>query len=170
MFQFPFPPTLVLKGHVGSINRHRESRFEQAMGDLAYGLVPCPAVHLFCTAIPEGESALHVPDENGIVGELEQIGLSPECFCALLYSPLQFIAGRFTFGDVRTDTGHRINVAMRITEGKLCGEPSDTTSVLAKRTVFFELKRIALLDGLPVISFVPVCGFLRHEFVPLLSN
>src|ERR1700738_3132873 len=60
-----------------------EARLEQDMTDPAQSLPLGPAVEFLGPRIPEGHAARGVADEDGVVGEIEQIRLQADLLCLL---------------------------------------------------------------------------------------
>ena len=57
------------------------------MRDLANRLLCRPPVQLFGAAVPVGDDVMHVTHENGVVREIEEVGLLPQ----LLFRPLSVL-------------------------------------------------------------------------------
>src|SRR6185369_13294421 len=76
--ELALPAAVLQQRRAHSILRLRELRLKQHVCMTADSLVAEPAVELFRTAIPVRDGIVHVPHEDGVVRELEQICLLTE--------------------------------------------------------------------------------------------
>ncbi len=75
MNELPLPPASADQLLRDLFERLGESRVQELVGDLPESLVVRPSIQGPGSAIPVGDDVVHVSDEDGVVREVEEIGL-----------------------------------------------------------------------------------------------
>src|SRR5215210_4550909 len=72
VYEFAFPVSLAKELGLYLFQRLREPLFQQRKAAFPHSLFPAPTIRILRTAIPEGDRAVHIADQDGIMGEVEQ--------------------------------------------------------------------------------------------------